>query len=170
MTVADETLVALAFPAPIAALFGAIGADASGLPSIPAAAQATADILVVSGLGRWNQDQTRAALRELRRVLRPGGILRLSTPDLDAAVQDYAFSTAQPNAAETRAQRLNIWFRRPDQAWVHNEEDLVAILEELGFADIRRFVPGAGSHPLFWDLDVGAAGLLVLEARRAKAV
>jgi hypothetical protein len=134
-----------------------------------AEAEASAELFAVSGLGRWNPDQARAALLRVRRMLRPGGVLRLSTPDLDAVVQDYAFGTTGTPSAPSRAQRLNQWFRSPDQAWTHNEEDLSEMLQGLGFVEIRRFVPGAGSHSLFWSLDAGAAGLLVLEARRAKA-
>jgi SAM-dependent methyltransferase len=169
VNVPDQPLVALAFPGPPAAPFRAIAADAAGLPEIPAEAATSADLVAVSGMGRWDPDRAVAALLRIQRVLRPGGVLRLSTPDLDAAVQDYAFGTTEHPSAASRAQRLNHWFRSPDQAWAHNEEDLTLMLQGLGFADIRRFVPGAGSHPLFWDLDAGAAGLLVLEARRTKA-
>lgn len=96
-------------------------------------------------------------LREARRLLRPGGLLRIVVPDVASLVEGYR----QARAAGDRsaADRLfdNLWvvdkglsrypvwlqplksFLRTDvHRWLYDEASLTALLEEIGFVEIRR--------------------------------
>ena len=57
-----------------------------GLPIATGTIDCIAAIHVLQDLG-W--DEIPAALHELRRVLKPGGVLRLAVPDLDKAIHAY---------------------------------------------------------------------------------
>src|SRR4051812_34111059 len=66
---------------------GAIGGDLrAGLPLGDASVDAIAAIHVLQDLA---YPDIAPALAELRRVLRPGGVLRLAVPDLDRAIRAY---------------------------------------------------------------------------------
>lgn len=104
--------------------------------------------------------QAEALLAELRRVLRPGGVLRLVTPDLRALVaiyedrndlvsrEEYArhldgvSGRSHLRAAQVLNDALRLWGHR----WIYDEEDLRARLEQAGFGDIVRCVPGESRH------------------------
>ncbi|MCP9489424.1 MAG: methyltransferase domain-containing protein [Solirubrobacteraceae bacterium MAG38_C4-C5] len=100
-------------------------------------------------------------LCELRRVLRPGGVLRLTTPDLRkivalyedrnpvVALADYARfldeQTAKPH--ERPCQVLNDYMRLWGHLWIYDEEDLNARLYAAGFERVTRHETGHSDHP-----------------------
>jgi predicted SAM-dependent methyltransferase len=169
VTAIEQTGAMLAFPGAAAPRFQAVAADASGLPDLAGVAEGSAALFALRGIEHWTEDLARTALSRIRYVLRPGGVLRVVTPDLDTAVLDYLFGQVEADSGLTRGQRFNLWQHAFGTGWIYNEEDLTAMLQDVGFADIRRFTTGSGSERPFWDLDSGEAGLLVLEARRTKA-
>ncbi len=159
---------ALAFSAAVAPPFLAVVTDSAGLPDLSGIPAGTAALFALHGIERWTDDLARTALGRIKLILRPGGVLRVATPDLDTVVHNYLFEWVKEEGAISRGQRFNRWRRALDAWWVYNEEDLTAMLAETGFTEIRRFVVGSGSQPAFCDLDVGELDLLVLEARRAQ--
>jgi len=101
-----------------------------------------------------------ALLAELHRTLRPGGVLRLTTPDLAKIVALYEDSnpeisrddyarylesvTGKPSARP--AQLLNNYLRLWGHRHVYDESDLVARLRAAGFVDVARREPGESPH------------------------
>lgn len=85
-----------------------------------------------------HSDVLEHCLRECRRVLRPGGILRIAVPDLDNMVAHY-------DPADPDAFLFGIYQGRGSNDmgharhwWHYNANSLAALLRELGFSDIRR--------------------------------
>lgn len=78
-----------------------------------------------------------ACVGEIQRVLKPGGILRVAVPDLDAVVASYdpadpdAFLYGLLQGRERSTSRHRHW-------WNYNETSMRALLERAGFATIDR--------------------------------
>jgi predicted SAM-dependent methyltransferase len=93
------------------------------------------------------------ALKELRRVLRPGGVLRLGLPDMDRAIAAYQRGDAayfhvpdrDANSVGGKLVAQLIWYgstRTP-----MNFEAAREFLEQAGFAGVRRCEPGETGSP-----------------------
>jgi len=110
-------------------------------------------------------------LRECRRVLKPGGRIRIATPDLDEIVRHYYTNTwRQPWLLKygyewicNRAEYLNVSLREWDHLWVVNEEELVRLALWAGFDQYERCKPGYSSEVRFLNLETRAESTLVIE-------
>lgn len=101
-----------------------------------------------------------ALMGELRRVLRPNGVLRLTTPELPKIIslyedrnpvitrEDYGKwmdqITGRPNRRP--AQILNNFMREWGHRFIYDEEELTAKLLAAGFVDVERVEFGRSSH------------------------
>lgn len=79
-------------------------------------------------------------LREMRRVLAPGGTLRLSVPDLDLVIAMYEANNRRPAAI------IGALMGAQDYAFnfhynVFTKESLRVALSEVGFVDVRTWDP-----------------------------
>ena len=137
-------------------------------------------------VGSLSEQATMGLLRELHRVLRPGGVLRLTTPDLEKLIAIYRDEnpvvgrdeyarylddeTGKPHA--TPCQLFNDLVRLWGIRYTYDEEDLTRRLRETGFADIERVEPSESRHPALRGLErhgepwVNRAEALCLEATR----
>lgn len=135
-------------------------------------------------LEHLSEAEAATCLWECHRVLQPGGILRLSTPDLAHVVADYlappAATVPQRRSAAaispwkypegtvpTPAQVLNDGFRLWEHQHLWDETDLREALQRAGFVEVQRYEPGQGSSELTSDLESRRDAVsMVVEARK----
>jgi predicted SAM-dependent methyltransferase len=129
----------------------------------------------------------RALLSELHRVLRPGGVLRLATPDLVKLIAIYEDRSPEVDREtfadyldeitgkrhERACQVLNDELRLWGHQYVYDEEDLSAKLREAGFTRIERVEAGESTHAALRGLEshsgpdwLNRATVMCLEATR----
>jgi predicted SAM-dependent methyltransferase len=129
-------------------------------------------------------------LRECRRVLRPGGRIRIATPDLSQLLRLYS----EPGAAGEEYIRwmtdrflpdapgyspvfvINLCMRLAGHQFVYDGDTLMAALAAAGFVDIERAAPGVSATPELHAIDsherfTGDSGVnryetMVYEARK----
>jgi predicted SAM-dependent methyltransferase len=102
-------------------------------------------------------------LTEVRRVLAPGGLLRITTPDLRKYVEGYLgvesffakhrrrlrLMRVGPPMPERKAFMFNQIFYLYGHRWIYDHEELLHVLDEAGFdmakVQVREY--GAGARP-----------------------
>lgn len=123
-------------------------------------------------------------LKESFRVLHPGGILRISTPDIEAIVREYLARSESQRLLLERNEGLgykytrypvdivNKAFYEDSHACLYDGESLEQMLRSVGFQDITRYKVGVGSHSALSGIerhDVGSVEdefTLVMEAKK----
>lgn len=109
-------------------------------------------------------------LKECWRILKPGGRIRLMTPNLHLLVQDYLSRRNNPELAHTAADKFMQWLGvsyegKPNKVammlnwgrdknlhqWIYDEGSLKNLLEESGFAQATSNVNWISDFP---DLDL----------------
>lgn len=102
-----------------------------------------------SAIEHFGRREWTTVLQEWARVLKPGGLLRISTADFDAAVARYSETHNLPELLG-----LLIGGQKDDYDWhgmIFNFDELSKGLETVGFADIHRYD---------WrDTDIGRLGI-----------
>jgi predicted SAM-dependent methyltransferase len=96
-------------------------------------------------------DDGRRLVAECRRLLRPGGVMRISTPDLDVVVKKYLASEIREWAdmgwePASACDLLNEGMRNWGHQYVYDERKLVAVLNDAGFATVGRRRWGRSEH------------------------
>lgn len=125
---------------------------------------------------------------ELHRILLPGGVLRLTTPDLRKIIAIYedrnevvsreAYARFLDDMTGKRHERacqiINDYLRLWGHQYVYDEEDLKAKLLAVGFASVARCEPGESSHETLRGIErhggqewINRAEAMCLEATRA---
>jgi predicted SAM-dependent methyltransferase len=99
-------------------------------------------------------------LRECLRALRPGGVLRLSTPDAGRYLRSYAGDgeflrhPAFTEPAETAMDRVNQMMRESGQhLWCYDAESLLLLLRKAGFSRAVEQEFGASLDPSMRGID-----------------
>lgn len=93
-----------------------------------------------------SKDEARKVLHEFYRVLKPGGVVRIATPDLDHLIYKYIFNWRDQEWIEkfgyqhlrTKAEMINTVFYSWGHKWIYNYEELKNLLEETQFKEISR--------------------------------
>lgn len=114
-----------------------------------------------------------ALLRECRRVLVPGGVVRTAMPSLEHLVARYASPDWRDQDwlrwpafqfVESRAEMLNLSFRSWGHCWLYDREELHRRLAEAGFAEIDDVAWGESRHEALRGLETRRDSLLICEA------
>lgn len=113
-------------------------------------------------------------LRDWHRLLAPGGVLRVATPDLAYLVERYHGDwrdqawLRQPEYAfiRTGAEMLNVAFRWWEHRYLYDGEELARRLREAGFDPIRRCTLGESEVPELRGLETRADSMLIFEGVR----
>ena len=116
-------------------------------------------------LERLDRNQGIRLLHECRRVLQPGGVLRLVTTDLLALLDDYRNDRVHPETPGIgRGERLNRALRQ--QAWTWDAEELTRVCKMVGLVPVSGIVAGSSSDAQLNGLESATAGQLVMEFRK----
>ena len=113
-----------------------------------------------------------SVLRECARILKPNGVLRLSTPDLRVLVDQYLAGRTiewsdQGWTPNSPCQMLNEGMRRWGHQFVWDEAELVAALSSVGFATVNRVAWRESEHSGLSGLECRTDhGDLIVEAVR----
>lgn len=140
---------------------------------------------MIEHLSRW---QALAFTRECERVLRPGGVLRLATPDLALLVRDYldrsshllgeggtpadAFCEEYGAYVDPQGSRIRKLVRKlaggDSHQWLYDAESLTKLLNEGGFSEVGQRRYREGEVPGLDTIEHRERGLF-MEARKAPA-
>ena len=125
----------------------------------------TVDAISISHmLSNLTRDGAQRCLADCYRVLKPGGILRVSTLDLDAAVRDY--DPSRPDVLMDLLFDLDTSNRAKNRHWWHyNEASLTALMQRSGFREAARRAFRQGECP---DVEIADSrpGSLFMEAKK----
>jgi len=140
-----------------------------------------ADVLYTSHmLEHLDRREVPAFLAEARRVLKPGGILRIVVPDIRAAVDEYIAS----GDADHFVDHMHMVYPKPsntlgklkfafltgfrEHQWMYDAKSLAKLLAQAGFENPRHLKPGETtiSDPGSLDLREREEGSLYMEAVR----
>jgi predicted SAM-dependent methyltransferase len=124
-------------------------------------------------LEHLDRDEAARFLSEARRVLAPGGILRLAVPDLALLVREYMetgnanvllermhVSSARPRTVAGRLRFLLVGQR--NHLWMYDARSLTQLLSAAGFENVH--VTAAGST------SIAAPGALNLHERESESL
>jgi predicted SAM-dependent methyltransferase len=120
------------------------------------------------------RDDARRFVAECRRVLVPGGTLRLAVPDLAGLTQRYAVErdadrlVASLMLVDERRGVARRLVRFAGHRWMYDTDSLTMLLVQAGFVDVRGLPAGATtiSDPGALDLREREEDSLYVEARR----
>jgi SAM-dependent methyltransferase len=130
----------------------------------PFADASTDAVLASHVLEHLTRGEAARCASEIRRVLKPGGVVRIAVPDLDTVIQEYdpahpdAFLDGLLQGRERSTSRHRHW-------WNYNETSMRALLQEAGFHDAERRVFQQGLCPDVERIDT-RPGSLFMEAVR----
>lgn len=116
------------------------------------------------------QAQGIALLHEARRLLKPGGVIRIAMPDLEAMVKEYNNHEINPewgrlgvDWAANRCERLNMAMRWWGRQWIYDQEELVRLAKKIGLSFKGRYQYGESDVPMFKNKEHRASSDLIIE-------
>ena len=117
-------------------------------------------------------EEGQAAIKDLMRVLKPGGVMRIATPDLEdnvykylnvAIEEDQVIKTFNLDFIKTKAERMNIGFRAWGHKWIYDWEELERRLREAGCSKVTRCTLHKSKHKELRNLEIRQESRLIAE-------
>lgn len=113
-----------------------------------------------------------ALLKECYRVLKPGGIIRIATPDLNYTMFRYYFFWRNQSWykqfgyqwIKTKAEMINICFREWGHQYLYNKEELKRRIQEAGFNKIYQVKHSRSNYTELKHLETRKESNLIIEA------
>lgn len=111
-------------------------------------------------------------LRECRRVLLPGGTIRIAMPDLDEFIGRYMSEDWRGDAdmfrlgygwVANRCEMLNFGMRLWGHKHLYNEEELIRVARMAGLEPLRRCEHGVSEVPMLASRETRAGSRLIME-------
>jgi len=119
-------------------------------------------------------EQGVACLKDWFRLLEPGGVLRVATPDLQYVIERYGgdwkdqawLKLPEYQFIRTRAEMINVSMRWWGHRYLYDGEELERRMREAGFATIRRCAFRESPVAELAGLETRPDSMLILEAVR----
>ncbi len=114
----------------------------------PIADGVIAEIISIATLEHLRKPHVHHVLGEFFRVLAPGGLLRVSTPDIEAIAKGI-LTGEDPDAIN---QQLFGKYKGSDtedfdvHRWMYSAPQMIAVLTQIGFEDAKRIPMDLGMH------------------------
>lgn len=115
------------------------------------------------------------AIKDMMRVLKPGGVVRFATPDLEVTIDKYLNVPIDKDPVikkfgldfiKTRAERINIGFRSWGHKWIYDWEELERRLREAGCENIERVKLRKSKHVELNNLETRDESTLIAEVTK----
>lgn len=112
-------------------------------------------------------------LKECKRVLAPGGVVRVATPDLKVLVEDYLHGWQRQDwvnwpefrCIDSPARMLNMAFRGWGHCFIYDSTELIRLFNEVGFLQARLEPWGISQDEALLGLETRIDSTLIVEGR-----
>jgi len=120
-------------------------------------------------------DEAEKTIKDLMRVLKPGGVMRIAMPDLAVVVDTYRNLPLNKDPViqaygldfiRTRAEWMNMSFRWWGHKWLYDWEELQRRLEEAGYKKVKRCKLNKSSYPELRNLETRSESYLIAEVEK----
>ena len=117
-------------------------------------------------------EESRVAITDMMRTLKPGGVMRVAMPDLASVVNDYLHVPLDKDPVikqfnmdfiKTKAEWMNISFRWWDHKWLYDWEELERRFNELGFTTVQRCKLRESDYDELKNLEIRDGSILIAE-------
>jgi predicted SAM-dependent methyltransferase len=120
-------------------------------------------------------EEGQVVMKDLKRILKPGGIMRIAMPDLEGVIYNYlnvplsedpVIKEFDLGFVRTRAEWMNISLRWWGHKWLYDWEELERRLRDAGFTEMRRAKLRKSAHPELRGLEIRDGSLLIAEVTK----
>lgn len=120
-------------------------------------------------------EEGQTAMKDLLRILKPGGVMRIAMPDLESVVDHYlnvplnkdpVIKQFNMDYIQTRAEWMNMSFRWWGHEWLYDWEELERRLRQAGFTKMKRCKLRKSKYPELSNLEVRDGSILIAEVQK----
>lgn len=123
----------------------------------------------------FNIEDAQMIMRDLMRVLKPGGVMRIAMPDLKWVVNNYLHTPINKDPViknfgfdfvKTRAEWMNMSFRWWGHQWLYDWEELERRIKDAGFEKIEQCKMKKSKHKDLRNLETRSESFLIAEVTK----